>query len=169
MKVKKTPLDGVLEIELDSFKDFRGEYLESFNKNDYISNGIDQDFVQDDFSISSKNVLRGIHGDQNTWKLVSCLYGSFFLAVVNNDPDHDQYRKTYEVILSDKTRNQILIPPKFGNGHLVLSEKAIFHYKQTTYYNREGQFTILWNDEELNIKWPHRKPILSKRDTQGHL
>ena len=78
MKIKKTPLDGVLEIELDSFKDFRGEYLESFNKNDYISNGISLDFVQDDFSISSKNVLRGIHGDQNTWKLVSCLYGSFF-------------------------------------------------------------------------------------------
>ena len=80
MKIKKTPLDGVLEIELDSFKDFRGEYLESFNKNDYISNGISLDFVQDDFSISSKNVLRGIHGDQNTWKLVSCLYGSFFFS-----------------------------------------------------------------------------------------
>ena len=124
---------------------------------------------QDDFSISSKNVLRGIHGDQNTWKLVSCLFGSFFLVVVNNDPNHDQYRETYEIILTDKTRNQILIPPKFGNGHMVLSEKAIFHYKQTTYYNQKGQFTILWNDRELNINWPHRKPILSKRDSQGHL
>ena len=169
MKVNKTSLDGVLEIELDSFTDFRGEYLESYNTHAYKENGIGHEFIQDDFSISSKDVLRGIHGDQETWKLVSCIYGSFFLVVINNDPSHVQYRKKFEINLSDKNRNQILIPPKFGNGHMVLSDSAIFHYKQTTYYNQKGQFTILWNDKDLNINWPHKNPILSKRDSQGYL
>ena len=169
MKINKTSLESVLEIELENFEDFRGEYLESYNMCEYSLNGLDQEFIQDDFSISSKDVLRGIHGDEETWKLVSCIYGSFFLVVVNNDPHHHQYKKTFEINLSEKKRNQILIPPKFGNGHMVTSEKAIFHYKQTTYYNQKGQFTILWNDKELDIKWPHLNPILSKRDSQGHL
>ena len=169
MKVKNTLLDGVVEVELESFKDFRGEYLESYNKNQYELNGISQNFIQDDFSTSSKDVLRGIHGDQETWKLVSCIYGFFFLVVVNNDPNHHQYGKIFETVLSDKKRSQILIPPKFGNGHMVISESAIFHYKQTTYYNQKGQFTILWNDKNLNISWPHANPILSKRDNEGHL
>jgi dTDP-4-dehydrorhamnose 3,5-epimerase len=169
MKIKKTTLEGVLEIELDSFKDFRGEYLESYNAEAYKLNGINHEFIQDDFSISSKDVLRGIHGDQKTWKLVSCIYGSFFLVIINNDPTHNQYKNKFEIILSDKKRNQILIPPKFGNGHMVTSEKSIFHYKQTTYYNQKNQFTILWNDKDLNINWPHLNPILSKRDSQGHL
>ncbi|MDC3154814.1 dTDP-4-dehydrorhamnose 3,5-epimerase family protein [Pelagibacteraceae bacterium] len=169
MKIKNTTLEGVLEIELENFEDFRGEYLESYNFQQYKANGLSQQFIQDDFSISPKDVLRGIHGDQETWKLVSCIYGSFFLVVVNNDPEHSQYRKIFETNLTDSKRNQILIPPKFGNGHMITSEKAIFHYKQTTYYNQKGQFTILWNDKNLNINWPHFHPILSKRDSQGYL
>ena len=69
--------------------------------------------------------------------------------------------------LSDKNRHQVIIPPKFGNGHLVLSSMAIFHYKQNTYYNPEGQFTITWNDPEYNFWWPVKKPILSRRDEYG--
>ncbi len=61
----------------------------------------------------------------------------------------------------------MIVPPKFGNGHLVLSETAIFHYKQSTYYNRDGQFTIMWNDPKLNIDWPIDNPILSDRDAGG--
>jgi dTDP-4-dehydrorhamnose 3,5-epimerase len=67
-------------------------------------------------------------------------------------------------VLSEQNRQQVLIPPKFGNGHVVLSDQAIFHYKQSTYYNREGQFTLLWNDPTLNISWPVSDPILSDRD-----
>ncbi|MBC70332.1 dTDP-4-dehydrorhamnose 3,5-epimerase family protein [Acinetobacter sp.] len=168
MKVKKTNLDGVLEIQLNNFEDFRGEYIESYNLKEYAKNKINIEFIQDDFSISRKNVLRGIHGDHETWKLVSCIYGSFLLVVVNNDPDHKQYKEHFSIELNDKKRNQILIPPKFGNGHLVLSELAIFHYKQNTYYNPKGQFTLLWNDKSLKINWPIDNPILSERDSKGH-
>lgn len=165
MNVKKTNLEGVLIIDPPTnFKDFRGSYIELYNERLYKKNGITQEFIQDDISTSKYNVLRGIHGDQSTFKLISCLYGEFYLAVVNNDPSSKHYKKWQSFHLSDVNRKQILIPPKYGNGHLVLSHIAIFHYKQTTEYNRDGQFTIMWNDPEYNIKWPSKNPILSKRD-----
>jgi dTDP-4-dehydrorhamnose 3,5-epimerase len=95
---------------------------------------------------------------------VSCLFGSFYLVVINNDPKSIQYKRWEGFTLSDKNRAQILIPPNFGNGHVVLSDAAIFHYKQTTEYDRSGQFTIIWNDPNLNIWWPVKNPILSMRD-----
>ena len=165
MKVENTALDGVLLITPSTiFEDFRGEYIETYNKNNYFKKNIKIDFIQDDISISKKNVLRGIHGDQNTWKLISCLFGSFYLVVINNNPSSDQYKKHISLTLSDRNKKQILVPPKFGNGHLVVSDEAIFHYKQSTDYNREGQFTIKWNDPEYNIWWPIDRPILSERD-----
>ena len=168
MKVQETKLAGVQKIELDVFKDHRGYYIETFNKNLYKKNGIDIKFIQDDISVSHNNVLRGIHGDRNTWKLISCLEGEFFLVVVNNDNNSIQYKQWESFILSEKNRIQILVPPKFGNGHYVLSERAIFHYKQNTYYNPSSQFTIIWNDPEYKIDWPNKNPIISKRDELGY-
>ncbi|MBJ13407.1 MAG: dTDP-4-dehydrorhamnose 3,5-epimerase [Candidatus Marinimicrobia bacterium] len=167
MKINKTKLDNVLEIELEPYKDFRGYYLETYNKDLYNHNNIKVEFIQDDISVSKKNVLRGIHGDNETWKLVSCFYGEFYLIVVNNDPYSNQYKEWTSFILSENKNNQILIPPKFGNGHLVLSDRTIFNYKQSTYYNPQKQFTILWNDPDYNFDWPIKEPILSKRDTIG--
>ena len=166
-KVSQTKLQRVLLIEPDVFKDFRGEYIETYNEGEFQKNGIDVKFIQDDFSVSKKNVLRGIHGDPDTWKLVSCPYGKFFLAVVNNDKNSDQYYQYETFTLSDENRKMVLIPPNFGNGHLVLSDLALFHYKQSTYYNPKKQFTIKWNDPKLNIDWPIKNPILSKRDEVG--
>jgi dTDP-4-dehydrorhamnose 3,5-epimerase len=166
MKVEKTDLNGVMLITPPTiFEDFRGEYIETYNKDLYFKNGITVDFIQDDISLSRKNVLRGIHGDQETWKLVSCLIGSFYLVVINNDPYSKEYKKHVNFTLSDKNKLQVLIPPKFGNGHLVISDYAIFHYKQSTLYNRNGQFTIKWNDPEYNLCWPLINPILSERDS----
>jgi dTDP-4-dehydrorhamnose 3,5-epimerase len=165
MEVMKTKLDGVLLAKPATvFEDFRGTYVEIYNEVLYKEAGIAADFIQDDISTSTRNVLRGIHGDSETWKLVSCLYGKFYLVVVNWDKDSSQFKQWESFTLSDQNRLQVLIPPKFGNGHLVLSEQAIFHYKQNSYYNRAGQFTIHWNDPELNIWWPTRYPILSRRD-----
>src|SRR6266496_344931 len=144
MQVEKTKLEGVLLIKPDIFEDFRGQYVETYNKEEYHRNGITVDFMQDDISVSTRHVLRGIHGDSETWKLISCLYGSFYLVVVNNDQNSPQYRMWQGFTLSDTNRRQILVPALFGNGHLVLTEKAIFHYKQNTYYNPRGQFTIKW-------------------------
>jgi dTDP-4-dehydrorhamnose 3,5-epimerase len=165
MEVNKTKLEGVLLIKPPTvFEDFRGTYVELFNEELYKESGISVHFVQDDISVSSRHVLRGIHGDAETWKLISCLQGKFYLMVINWDETSHQYRQWEAFTLSDQNRLQVLIPPKFGNGHVVLSEVAIFHYKQSSYYNRAGQFTILWNDPDLNLWWPVRNPILSRRD-----
>ena len=167
MRVIKTDLNGVIRIELESFSDHRGKYTETYNEDAYKQAGIDVNFIQDDISFSKKNVLRGIHGDDETYKLVSCLHGSFVLVIVNNDSESEEYKKWISFNLSGEDDTQILIPPKFGNGHFVTSEDAIFHYKQNTYYNPRGQFTIMWNDPEYNFVWPNNNPILSKRDEIG--
>jgi len=163
--IKKTKLDGVLLVSPPTnFEDFRGEYVEIYNRDIYQSAGITTDFIQDDISISSRYVLRGIHGDRQTTKLVSCLHGKFYLVVVNNIEGHPQYGQWDAFTLSDKNRLQVLIPAGFGNGHLVLSETAMFHYKQNSNYDRASQFTLGWNDPRLNIWWPIKTPILSRRD-----
>jgi len=165
MEVIKTKLDGVLLIKPPTvFEDFRGTYVETYNQQLYQKAGIMVAFVQDDISTSMRHVLRGIHGDAETWKLVSCLYGKFYLVVLNHDPESPQFGKWEAFTLSDRNRLQVLIPPKFGNGHVVLSEEAIFHYKQNTYYNRAGQFTVAWNDPRFKIWWPIQNPIVSQRD-----
>jgi dTDP-4-dehydrorhamnose 3,5-epimerase len=165
LQVNKTKLEGVLLIKPPTlFEDFRGQYVELYNEQLYAEAGITVKFAQDDISVSSKHVLRGIHGDAETWKLVSCLHGRFYLVVVNWDSASPQYGHWDAFTLSEQNRLQVLVPPKFGNGHVVLSEQAIFHYKQNTYYNRAGQFTLLWNDPKLNIWWPIKNPIVSRRD-----
>ena len=167
MEIFKTKLENVLLIKLDIFEDFRGEYVETYNEELYRKNGIDMKFVQDDISLSTKNVLRGIHGDSETWKLISCLYGKFYLVVVDCDVESENFGKWESFVLSDVNRLQVLVPPKYGNAHLILSNKAIFHYKQSTYYNPEKQFTYKWNEPKFNIWWPINNPILSQRDEEG--
>ena len=165
MEVTKSKLDGVVVIKPPTiFEDFRGTYVEIYNQEIYREAGITVDFVQDDISVSTQHVLRGIHGDRETWKLISCLSGKFYLVVVNWDSASPQYGQWEAFTLSEQNRLQVLVPPKFGNGHLVLSEQAIFHYKQSSYYNRAGQFTLIWNDPQLKIWWPIERPIVSQRD-----
>ena len=154
------------KITVPVFEDHRGIYLELFNKGNYQKIPARIDFLQDDVSISHRNVLRGIHGDQTTWKLISCLMGSIYVVIVNNDPEHKDFKKWVSCTISDQNKERlfILVPPKHGLGHLVQSEMAVFWYKQSTYYNREAQFTIKWNDPDYNIRWPIQNPITSERD-----
>ncbi len=168
MQISKTKLDGVLLLKPEVFEDFRGQYVETYNEQFCRDNGINVKFVQDDISVSSQHVLRGIHGDAETWKLVSCMHGKFYLVVVNCDKESPNFGKWQSFVLSDVNRHQVLIPPKHGNGHVVLSETAIFHYKQNTYYNPKGQFTYIWNDPQLKIWWPIKNPLISQRDEVGH-
>jgi len=174
MKVEKTTLNGVLVVEPEPFdkktmggeyfKDFRGKYLETYNEERYKKDGITVDFIQDDISISKKNVLRGIHGDSVTWKLISCLYGEFYFVAVDCNEESKDFGKWESFVLSDENMKQVLVPPRFGNAHLVLSETSIFHYKQSTYYDPSTQFTYKWDDPKFNIDWPTKNPILSERD-----
>lgn len=170
MEVLKTKLKGVLLIKPDIFEDHRGFYVQTYNEEMYKKNGINIDFVQDDISISSKNVLRGIHGDSKTWKLISCFKGRIYVVIINCDKDSEKFGKWQSFVLSDTNRYQVLVPPMFGVSHLVLSNEAIFYYKQSTYYNPSvlKQFTYKWNEPIFNILWPIKNPILSQRDEEGH-
>ena len=165
--VEKTKLDRVLLIKPETFEDFRGTYTETYNDKLYREMGIDVKFVQDDYSTSSKGVLRGLHGDGETWKLISCMRGAFYFVVINYDEASPDFGKWQSFTLSEHNRHQVLVPPKFGNGHLALTDSIIFHYKQSTYYDAKGQFSIKYNDPRFNIWWPNKNPILSKRDEAG--
>jgi len=167
IKVKKTNLKGVLQIFPDIFEDFRGQFVETYNEELYRKKGIKIKFVQDDVSLSIKNILRGIHGDNKTWKLMSCLYGKLYFVIVNCDKKSRNFGKWQSFILSDKNRMQILAPPKYGCAILVLSKEAVLSYKQSAYFIHGQQFTYKWNDPSFKIKWPVRNPILSERDKFG--
>lgn len=167
IQFEKTKLDGVTLIKPSIFEDFRGEYVEIYNKEIYKQLK-DIEFIQDDISVSTRHVLRGLHGDDKTWKLISCLHGRFYLVVINYDETSKDFGKWQGFNLSEKNRYQVLVAPKHGNGHLVMSKEAIFHYKQSTYYDPVIQFTITWNDPRFDIWWPIKSPIISRRDEVGH-
>jgi dTDP-4-dehydrorhamnose 3,5-epimerase len=151
-----------------NFKDLRGRYIETFTKNEYRK-ALKKNFVEDDVCINKKNVLRGIHGDHKTWKLISCISGKCLSIIVNNDIKSRFYGKSEKFILSSENYFQILIPPKHGNCFLTLSKNAVFHYKQTNYYSgNKNQFTLNIKDPFLNIKLPNKiKLIMSKRDIKA--
>ena len=158
-------------IEPRSFHDNRGEYIETFSVEKYKfteAGGNSIVFVEDDISVSKKGVLRGLHGDDKTWKLIQCLYGEIFVAVIDMRKSSSTYLhwETFEV--NDKNRIQLLIPAGCANGHLCLSEKCIFSYKQSQLYSgAQNQFTIRWDDPLFKIPWPVNDPLLSVRDSSA--
>lgn len=169
IEVKETNLPGVKIITPTFFDDFRGQYVELYNKDLYKEKGIDIDFVEEDLSITMKHALKGVHGDDRTTKLISCLYGKFYLAVINFDyDDKENFGKWQGFTLSDAKKTQILIPPKYGNGHICLSEMCLFYYKQSHTYDISRQFSIKYNDERFNIFWPVEPIIISRRDKLGN-
>lgn len=170
MEVLKTNLENVLLFKPVKYEDFRGLNIELFNKKEYSQAIYDKinkevNFIKDNIAVSSKNVLRGIHGDSKTWKLMSCLEGSIYVVIVNCNEKSPHFGKWESFDLSEKNMHQVLVPPNYGNAHLVLSDKAIFYYKWSEYYDRSAQFSIRWNDPRFNIKWPIEKPRLSERDS----
>ena len=142
--------------------DYRGDLWTTWKQGESPLN-----FNHDKVSTSRQNVLRGIHGDFKSWKLVSCLYGEIYFVVVDNRKDSDTYLQWDFTVLNDKKREMVLIPPGFGNGFVVLSKEAVFHYKWSykgDYPDVDGQFTLFWDDPKIKINWPIVSPILSQRD-----
>ena len=167
LEIKETNLDKVLIITPPTiFEDYRGIYSEIYNRKLYQNNGLDQDFKSDCFIFSDKNVLRGIHGDEATWKLVSCLMGRFYIVIVNCDKESKNFGESFSMTLSETNKKQILVPPKHGIGHLILSDKAIYHYKQSEYYEDKKEFVFKWDYKFFNLTWPINNPILSIKDAQ---
>ena len=167
--VTKTELNDVILIKPSIFEDHRGMYVETFNEDDYKQNNINIKFVRDDVSTSSKNVLRGLHYDNKTWKLIHCMYGKIFFVVADMRKDSDQYLKWQSFILTSDNRHQVLVPPGFANGHYVLSDQCIFHYKMSEYYDPENEKGVKWNDPKLGIFWPADHPMLSEKDSNTEL
>ena len=171
--IQSKTIQDLVVISLDVFYDFRGEYVETYSKERYRfqdRNGSTVDFVEDDISVSRKDVLRGLHGDEKTWKLIQCLWGEFYYVVVDMRVDSPTFLHWESFILNDRNRRQVLVPAGCANGHLVLSDQCIFSYKQSEYYSgMQNQFTVRWNDPKLNIHWPISNPILSLRDNSAKL
>ena len=172
-EINLTNLPGVFSVKHTVFEDFRGQYIELWHKEQFdgiiepFNNGKRIEFVEDDISITERHCLKGVHSDTKAWKLISCLYGKFYLVVINYDTESEHYGKWQGFTLSDTNKMQILIPPKHGNGHLCLSEKSIFHYKQSEQYDLSRQSTIPYNDQRFKIFWPIKDPIVSMRDLTG--
>ena len=146
----------------DSFEDYRGELYTLFKQEEH-----ELVFNHDKVSVSRQNVLRGLHGDSKSWKLITCLAGEIYLVVVDNRPESDTYLAWDSIIITGKNKIQVLVPPMFANGHLILSPEAVFFYKWSypgEYPDVKDQFSLNWKDPKINVYWPIDNPILSKRD-----
>jgi dTDP-4-dehydrorhamnose 3,5-epimerase len=167
--ISSTVFNEVKIFQPTIFKDERGEFFETYssNCNELVAlDGSPLFFREDDISISCHNVLRGLHGDTNTWKLIQCLHGEVFFALVDVNPKSKTYLLHETFTLNDTNRKQILVPPYFVNGYLCRTPSCIFAYKQTNFYSgAANQISLRWNDPKLQINWPSENPILSERDS----
>jgi dTDP-4-dehydrorhamnose 3,5-epimerase len=162
-------INGLIVLKPDSYYDYRGENIQTYDENEYnkLINNIK--FSTDSYSFSTRNVLRGFHGDTESWKLVQCLRGTIYFSVIDVRPNATKFNPVFTTTLSDRNRLQVLIPKGCVNAHLCMSDDCIFSYKLSNgYVPVEKQLHIKWNDKKYlkYIKWPITNPILSPRDTQ---
>ena len=170
MNVIKTKLDDCVIIEPKVFGDERGFFLETFQAERYTSEaGITLPFVQDNHSRSSKSVLRGLHFQKTKpqGKLVRVVRGQVYDVAVDIRKGSPTYGQWEGLILSEGNKTQLLVPPGFAHGFVVLSDTADFEYKCTDYYDPSDEGSILWNDSDLDIPWPLDNPILSNKDASA--
>ena len=161
-------LKGVWTIKPSVVNDQRGNIWTSFLK-DETEQLLPADlyFKHDKFSESEQNVLRGIHGDEKSWKLVTCVFGEIYQVVVDCRENSPTYYKWEKFIINKENQLSVLIPPNMGNSYFVKSEIAVYHYKlayKGDYIDADSQFSLKWNDPRLGIDWPNLNPILSERD-----
>jgi dTDP-4-dehydrorhamnose 3,5-epimerase len=167
MELIKTSIDGLLIIKPDVFKDERGYFFESYNKERFAKAGLNMDFVQDNESKSDKGVLRGLHFQKPPYaqgKLVRVIKGSVMDVAVDLRKESPTYGKWESVVLTEENKLQFWIPEGFAHGFVALEDNTIFNYKCTNVYNKESEGSILWNDPDINISWNIDNPILSEKD-----
>ena len=165
MKINKTFIEDLLIIEPQLFKDDRGFFYESYNKNNLDINIV---FVQDNESKSYKGVIRGLHFQAPPFeqtKLVRCVSGNILDVAVDLRTNSKTYGKSFSIELSSENNKQLFVPKGFAHGFQVLSETAIVNYKVDNFYNPKSDSGIIWNDKDLSIDWNlDLKPILSDKD-----
>jgi dTDP-4-dehydrorhamnose 3,5-epimerase len=169
MQVTRLEIDGLMVFEPRVFADERGAFFESFNLARFReATGLDVEFVQDNHSISHRNVLRGLHYQLEPHaqgKLVRVVRGRVWDVAVDIRPGSQTYCKWAAVELSAENRKQFWIPPGFAHGFLALEDGTEFLYKTTTYWHKESERTIRWDDSGIAIRWPiGGRPNLSDKD-----
>lgn len=169
MQVTKLALDGCLMITPRVFADDRGEFFESFSEPRFKEAGITGNFVQDNQSRSDKGVIRGLHFQEPPFeqgKLVRVVRGAVLDVVVDIRKASPTYGKSLSVVLDEKNRQILWIPPGFAHGFATLEENTIFLYKCTGLYNKASENGIIWNDGDLSIDWCVDNPVVSEKDRE---
>lgn len=166
MQVSAAPLEGLLVIETKLWCDARGVFVETYHQDRYRAAGITAAFVQDNFSWSQANVLRGLHYQLSRpqGKLVMVVEGRVFDVAVDIRKGSPTFGRWHGEELSAENGRQIYIPPGFAHGFCVLSERAGFMYRCTDYYSPSDERGIRWNDPQLAIAWPLANPLVSQKD-----
>ncbi len=169
MNIIKTPIEGLLVLEPQVFRDSRGYFVETYNEQRYREAGIEAQFVQDNQSCSSYGVVRGLHFQLPPYsqaKLVCCTVGRVLDVAVDLRKDSPTFGQWYSVELSEANKRQFFIPRGFAHGFSVLSEQAIFTYKCDNLYHPEADGGILLSDPDLKIDWqvPVEQRIISEKD-----
>lgn len=167
MQIKTTPIAGLLIIEPQVFKDDRGYFYESYNKEKMLAAGIDLAFVQDNQSLSQKGIVRGLHFQAPPFaqgKLVRVIQGAVMDVAVDIRKDSPTYGEHFSIELTAENKTMFYIPPGFAHGFETLSDNTLFLYKCTDVYNKASEGGLLWNDETLGIKWQTTAPIISDKD-----
>ncbi|MET2985440.1 dTDP-4-dehydrorhamnose 3,5-epimerase [Aureibaculum conchae] len=166
MKIEKTFINDLLIITPTVFTDERGYFFESYNKKG-LENYVNEEFVQDNESLSQKGVLRGLHFQNPPYtqaKLIRVFAGSVLDVSVDLRKNSPTYGQHFKCILSADNKVQLYVPKGFAHGFVVLEENTIFCYKCSDYYNKDSERAILWNDDTLNIDWQIKNPIISEKD-----
>ena len=171
MNVIETRIPGVLVLEPKIFGDERGFFMETYNEARYKEAGLPTNFVQDNLSLSAKNVLRGLHfqNPDQQGKLVYVLQGEVFDVAVDIREGSPTFGEWEGVTLSAENKRQFWVPEGFAHGFLVTSDTALFAYKCSAPYNAKADAGVRWNDPEIGIEWPVEEPILSEKDKNAPL
>jgi dTDP-4-dehydrorhamnose 3,5-epimerase len=169
MDLKDRLLNGVLLFTPRVFKDKRGTFCETYRRKNALTL---PDFVQENLSVSEKNVVRGLHFQYPSWqgKLIQVMSGEILDIFVDLRYGSIGFGRWKTIRIRDKEFTSIYVPPGFAHGFLTLANDTRVLYKCTEYYDPKGQYTLKWDDKDLNIKWPSvcpRGPILSEKDQKG--
>lgn len=171
MEFKKEKIEGLISFYPKVFGDDRGFFLESYNEKKYLDIiGDSFNFVQDNFSMSAKGVLRGLHFQIPPFeqgKLVQVTTGKAIDLVVDIRKNSPTYGQHIMVLLDSNLKNQLWIPPGFAHGFCALEDNTIFNYKCTNYYSPESERSIFWNDPDLKINWNIENPTISEKDKRA--
>ena len=167
MEIKDTFIEGLKVIVPDVFHDNRGYFYESYNEKRFFEAGLTMKFVQDNESMSSKGVLRGLHFQNSPYsqgKLIRVIKGEVLDVAVDLRKNSATYGKYYKLLMNEDNKLMFYIPEGFAHGFLTLKDDTVFSYKCTNFYNKQSEGGIMWNDATLNIDWNIKNPIISEKD-----